>query len=406
MVSKDRIIFSIGQIVTKLIMFVFYIILPKLIGLHNYGYFIYILTLCIITIQPIADFGLDLIIVKRVSRSEYNIIKKSLLIKSVGSVISVVIVLFIAKYLKLNLLITTLLSIYIILLSFSNIFLSYFRGKQYFIYEAIFLPASKIIAFISIFILYVLSIKNYLNPTLALLASAIFLFFITIIVFKKNFKNHTNDYVRLKEVILEGATLFFTSILWIIYFRVDTLMLGIMVNSNIVGLYDIAYKIMSGTFIVPGIVMAIVFPKLGQKNAAFNKLFLKTFLIMCFLGILSGLILYGMAYPFIYYIYGKNFISSVHILKILSFVVPVVFIGHLTTQSIVALDKSKFYLWITSLGTILNIILNYFLIKQLQAVGAAYATLITEIFIAIVTLLFVIKNIKLWSNKNIIREEI
>ena len=67
-----------------------------------------------------------------------------------------------------------------------------------------------------------------------------------------------------------GTGSFFNTVL----FRIDTIMLGVLASEREVGLYSVAFNLMEGTFFIPTIVMAAIFPRLSQVkhfSAYFRK---------------------------------------------------------------------------------------------------------------------------------------
>ena len=396
---KENVLFPIGQFIAKLIMFSFYISLPKFIGLEEYGRFSYALAFCLICAQPIIDLGLDMIITKWVSRGAENIVRKAFVIRGYSSIVAIILVFILSPFFKIDLPLTLILVFYLIFISFCNIIFCFFRGKMNFIYEAFLSPGSKLLALI---ILLALSILFHQKSALAGGASLVCSTFLILIISVKIFKTHyhpqpitTPSY---KELLKEAFTLFLTSILWMIYFRIDTLMLGLMVNIKEVGWYNTAYRLIEGTFVLPAIIMSIIYPKLAkQKN--FLSIFFHTFFIMICLGILCMTIVYICASPVISILYGDKFKKSAELLKLLSFVVIPVFIGHLTTQSLIALDKSRLYLLFSFMATIANISLNWLFIPLWHSFGAAYATIITESLVTFLTGVWILTNYKNLSIK-------
>ena len=82
----------------------------------------------------------------------------------------------------------------------------------------------------------------------------------------------------------------------------------------------------------------------------------------------------------------QQIVSSVF--QILVWSIPICYVGHLTTQMLVVQGRRKTYLSIMLSGALINITLNYYLIPIFHLSGAAYATLITEGFILIMTGVF------------------
>ena len=87
--------------------------------------------------------------------------------------------------------------------------------------------------------------------------------------------------------------------------------------------------------------------------------------------------------------YGSEFFGSIAVLQILSLAVFPIFLGHLATQSLVALELNKIYLLVAFIGMLLNISLNYFLIPRFGANGAAWATVATEMAVVLLCGYFV-----------------
>ena len=387
--------FPLGQIIAKFVMFAFYILLPRLIGLEEYGRFAYTQAFCFIIAQPIIELGLDMVITKWVSRGAEDVVNKAFFIRIISSLLASIVICIASLIFKTHLLLTLIFTLYLIVMTFNNTIFAFFRGKQRFIYEAFLSPANKMLALISLIILSNLFyLKSALTGAWALLFSALLTWGVGLSLLKKHYHSQPTTISPSYKVLLkEGITLFLTAILWMLYFRIDTLMLGLMVNTKEVGWYSTAYKLMEGSFIIPATIMALCYPNLSkQKN--FISIFPKILFIMISLGILCSSLIYFLSHPVITILYGEKFQRSIEFLKILAFAVIPVFIGHLTTQSLIALDKSKLYLYITLLATLLNIILNYFFIHLWQAVGAAYASIITEIFVTVFTGGYVWINVK------------
>ena len=90
--------------------------------------------------------------------------------------------------------------------------------------------------------------------------------------------------------------------------------------------------------------------------------------------------------------FPQEFQGSGEVLKILALAIPIIFWGYLMTQSLVALDRNRVYLTITAFAVLLNVLLNYWLIPEYGAEGAAIATVITESLIPLSCFLMVLKH--------------
>ena len=136
--------------------------------------------------------------------------------------------------------------------------------------------------------------------------------------------------------------------------------------------------------------MSVIFPGLSN-NKHFSKFFQRGLLILTIAGIICGTVVFFLADFMIYSFYEASFRNSSEILEILSLAIPLVFWGYLMTQSLVALDQNRIYLVITSSGLLINVILNFLLIPEYGASGAAFSTVVTEALIPLICFLIILK---------------
>ena len=214
-------------------------------------------------------------------------------------------------------------------------------------------------------------------------------------------KNKNNNEFILKKSVVWKESLYLGLVIFLIqfYFRVDTIMLGIMTSKEEVGLYNMAYNLMEGTFFIPTIVMASIFPGLS-KEKFFTSYLKKGAYLLTLSGFLCAMAIFFFADLIINYFFTPEFKKSVDLLKILSYAIPLVFWGYLTTQSLIALDRTKLFLIISFIGLTINLILNFLFIPIIGAEGAAIATVITEAFIPLSCLLIIFKYKPLSSPDN------
>lgn len=366
-------------------MFLFYILLPVFIGAEEYGKFAYALAVASIIVQPTVEMGLDMVIVKWVSRGKVDVVRKAFLIR-VGAAFVSIILLFIASLLlKIDMVVSITLYAYFVFMSFQNVTFSFYRGLEKMKLEGVINALQKVAALACLFLLSTWGVKSARLGSFALVGSAflgILLLLSTSGVFIKEMGRYKQeaDSLKYRELLKEGIVLGGVVFLWMIYFRIDGVMLGFMKGNLEVGIYNVGYKIMEGFFFIPGILMLVFFPKLAKPDR-FAETFKKLIVILGTIGLLSSLILYVLSSSIIRFIYGPEFFGSIPVLKTLSLVLFPVFLGHLATQSLVALDMNKVYLFVAFIGMLLNISLNYFLIPSFGALGAAWATLITELMV-------------------------
>ena len=195
-----------------------------------------------------------------------------------------------------------------------------------------------------------------------------------------NFKRHTSKMLIIFLYIFTIG----------IYGSIDTTMLGIMINDTEVGLYTAAVKMYKmvlpviltlGTVLSPRIIGAI---KRKEKENIYKNM--DVFVDYCFIvGVPATLLMMILAREFTLLFSGPNFKGAIETMIIMSpclgFLALGTFIGG---QVMLPNDLEKDILVISIFGVFLNIGLNYFLIPTYLRNGAALATLITEIIVALI----------------------
>ena len=377
----------LGQGISKLFSLLFYIILARSLGEDEFGKFSYALTICLIFGYPLTQLGLDILVVKWVSRGKLGVARSALRICSVSSLFAVGLIVAISYLVRVEKLTIYLLMIYLISQSFQNILFAYLRGQEYMKLEGILLPIQRLFYIIIFLILLNFGIKKSSSGAFSIALSVIWGLSCLRVLMGKDIKLiylNTYNTIKKRTLIKEALTLTAVSMLWMVYFRVDSFMLGIMRNDIDVGIYNAAYRLVEGIFILPGIIMIVYFPKLAKK-INFNKIFLLLLIGLGALGTLLSITIYLLAPFIIKILYAGKFTGSISVLQILSITLFFVFIGHLTTQSLIALDMNKIYLALTAIGASINILLNYFLILIYGPKGAALSTVFTEGMITLIT---------------------
>lgn len=169
------------------------------------------------------------------------------------------------------------------------------------------------------------------------------------------------------------------------YGRIDQVMLLHYVDATAVGFYDIAVRLTEYAALIPGVVIASLFPAIVSARETNQNEYLKrfkslTFISFCFT--FSAVILIFLLAPFIITtIFGEDFFASIRILQIYIWSTLGTILIVLMQQFFIIEGKSIQFLLYSTLGAIINIGLNSLLIPQHGVHGAAYATLITLVTI-------------------------
>ncbi len=191
----------------------------------------------------------------------------------------------------------------------------------------------------------------------------------------------------MKQILCMSLPLALSSLMVRVNNNVDTLFLGIMKNDEVVGYYNAAYKIILVIFLVGGYYVTAIFPVASRmfhnsirdlENLLSNsvRVLLSLGIPMAFGGIILG-------QQIITTVYGSKYLSSVVPLQVLCIYIPISFITMVYADSLIACDMQKQYAVGMTISAIVNILTNVILIPPFGMIGAALATITSEIVLFI-----------------------
>ncbi len=183
--------------------------------------------------------------------------------------------------------------------------------------------------------------------------------------------------------------MFFPVVVVSIYTVMDIIMLGELANVSYVGLYEQANKIVKiplsiitalGTVMLPRISNLV---SLNKKDKVLEYIE-KSVSFMMFLAFPMWLGLVSISDRFIPLFLGEEFLGASEIVKLMSIVIIFISFANITrTQYLIPYERDKDYIISTSIGAIVNFLLNVILIPSYQAVGACIGTIGAEMFVMI-----------------------
>ena len=192
-------------------------------------------------------------------------------------------------------------------------------------------------------------------------------------------KKITNTFLQ------EGWLLAVNNLCIITFMKADTIILGTFAGSKMVGIYAIAVMISDILYSVAIFACNSAFPKMVelyetnmQKYYAFLK---KFFMIMVIYSYVCIVGVYFFANSFVMNLYGNEYILSADIANIHAMSVIFVATGCIRGNMLIIEHKAKYLFVITLLGGMINLALNYYWIPLYGVYGAAYAILLSQIFV-------------------------
>lgn len=171
------------------------------------------------------------------------------------------------------------------------------------------------------------------------------------------------------------------------YFYVDQIVIALLMDTESVGIYAAASRISQQLYILPSMLVAAYYPRLthihAESPAAFDKGFKALSVVLITLALLLWAAVLLLSDPLWMLALGSQFNGMATILKLHSLGLIFVSLNVISGRWYVMQGLQKLTLVRQLLTAGLNVLLNFLLIPFFGLNGAAYATLVSLIFLAL-----------------------
>ncbi|MBQ6786610.1 MAG: flippase [Lachnospiraceae bacterium] len=178
----------------------------------------------------------------------------------------------------------------------------------------------------------------------------------------------------------------------ILYTQMDKIMIGDFMSEYDVGIYTAAVTIANLWEFIPMAIIKSARPKILEKRNVDYKLYIKRLEILFgIITIMSILVSLGMCIfgkVIIWILYGKDFLESYLSLSILIWATMFAMLGCVRGIWLVAEGYNQYGKYYTILGTVSNLIFNFFAIQKMGIIGAAWGTLLSQVGVCFIFPLF------------------
>lgn len=192
-----------------------------------------------------------------------------------------------------------------------------------------------------------------------------------------------------KNLLSQSWYLILSGLIVTLYMRVDQVMLGAMLPDKIeLGIYSAAVRVAEMWYFVP---MAIItsFKPVIMRNKSIDEYSYKTsvqalYTIVAWSGIGFGILILLFSKPIIGMLYGTEYLKAASILSISVWAGTFAMLGSARSVWLICEGLQKYSVVYISIGFVTNIALNFLLIPSYGGYGAAVATLVAQIVVAMV----------------------
>lgn len=193
--------------------------------------------------------------------------------------------------------------------------------------------------------------------------------------------------MNLKQHLTPIFSFFMMTVATTIYTNLDSVMLGFMKGDDAVGYYNAAIKIKSVLVSLVTSMGAVLLPRLSyylkeKRQTEFKNLTVRSLQFVCFISIPIWFYFTIFAKESVYCLSGTAYTGAILPMQI---VMPTLFLigisNLLGIQILVPLNREKDVFKSVSLGAVVNLVINIICIPKFGASGAAFGTLIAELFV-------------------------
>ncbi len=185
----------------------------------------------------------------------------------------------------------------------------------------------------------------------------------------------------------QALPLAIVTLISMIYYNIDIVMLGKMKGEEVAGWYGVSYHLFFALATIPGAFLSAMFPVLSrlfkESGELLKKAFQKSFKVLVGAGIPASVGTFLLSEKIILFLFGPQYEHSITALRILSFLIVFSYLNGLAGYFLISTNRQALTAKIMAATAGINIFLNIILIPRYSYIGAAYATVVSEILFLI-----------------------
>lgn len=220
--------------------------------------------------------------------------------------------------------------------------------------------------------------------------------------FSSDFAIKSIDILRskkvVKKIIKQSAPFGIAAVSYMVYMRMDTIMIDYYLTKDKVGIYSLAVQAITITTLVLAPIQVIAFPKLKEMYKVNHSQYQNKLIQFTSFGVflfLLGFIIIASLMNYLTYWYYQDFSESLSVIFILFFSALCTAVSVLRSSHITFEELGNYLLYSQIIALFINLLLNLILIPIYGLKGAAISTLVSQICGLILSNLF-FKKLKMY----------
>ena len=390
------------KVVKAVLMFIVTAITARYLGTYNYGLINYAAGL-VSFVVPIMRLGLDSVMVHEIinrPNEEGKVIGTIMGMASASSLLCIVGVVAFTMMVNVGETDTIIVcAIYSLMLFFQAFELIHYWFQAKFL--AKFSALAMMISYIIVTIFQIVLVLIKVNVYFFAISYSLDYFLISLIlvfVYKKQGGYALKfSFSLAKKLFSVSKYYIIANLMTSILSQIDIVMIKLMISTEAAGIYATAHTCETMlSFVFYAIIDSFrpeIFSGRNESIETFEKRMIELFSIVIYFSLFTSTMITLFSPLIIKIMYGNEFVAAVDILRVAVWFANFSFLGTVRNIWILAEGKQKYILVINTFGAVCNVLLNYFMINSLGIMGAALASVVTNILMNVV-LVFIIKPIR------------
>jgi O-antigen/teichoic acid export membrane protein len=378
-----------AKVVARLIALVTVLYIIHYLPADRYGSFTTLVNYTAI-VSVLLDLGFNTLFVREGARHHYEIQRYLRNVMSLRLLMSVVSFVLLAGLLALNHLGDLLVPgfLLMVLTSYSTLLRNGLYAVQQLGYEAIAVGLESIV----LLVLIIIGIQSHQGITYfvwayaAQYAFSCVYFSVVLAVKRIAVIGWRFEVPLIREWFWKGLPFALTFVLTILYFRIDQPLVYALRSHTEAGWYGAAYKPFEALLFIPMTFLSVVFPVLSIYHRERRDELLDTigrfYKALLLIGWPLSIGMFVLAHPLIQVL--RLYPESEKAFRILALALAIAFVNNAFIGALNASDRQSSFTWAAGWSLVVNIGLNLILIPTVGFVGAAWATVATEIALGVV----------------------
>ena len=387
-----------GRILQMAIALVINMITARYLGVNNYGIINYIASY-VSFFTPICSLGLESIIIKELvdkPERQGETIGTAMgmrMISSVFSMIAIMLFLFFVDRGNVMMLGVALIQSLILVFNTADLFEFWYQSRLESKISVSVRTAGYLITAVYKIAILVFQKSIYWFAFTNTLDMIIAFALLNFAYRKSGGQKLTFNFVTGKKMLKISYNFIISGLMVAVYAQMDKIMLGQMLDTYTVGLYSVGIYICSLWNFIPDAMIASLRPGIMAAKKVNEETYIRKlkqmYALIIWISILYAVGVCVFSKYIILILYGKDFLGARAPLMIAVWYCGFSLLGSARDVWIICEGHQKYSKWFALIGAMTNLILNLLLIPKIGMIGAAIATLTTQIMTGFgVTLLF------------------